>query len=79
MIKKLAVIFFSKNRGKAKDEEEALDEDVLECIHRCITYEKNARLNAEVSKEEVKNALWGLSKDKSPRPDDFIVSLFRLI
>ena len=36
-------------------------------------------LNVEVSKEEVKKALWGLGKDKSPGPDGFTGSFLRLI
>ena len=46
---------------------------------KVLTDEQNARLNVVVSKEEVKNKLWGLGKDKSPGPDGFTGSFFRLI
>ena len=77
LIKKEAIKFF-KDRGQMEDRREDVKE-VLESIQESITDEQNARLNAVVSKEEVKNALWGLGKDKSPGPNGFTGSFFRLI
>lgn len=78
LIKKEAVEFF-KQKGRADSEGEALVEEVLECILGCASEGQNLMLSAEVSREEVKKALWGLGKDKSPGPDGFIGSFFRLI
>ena len=78
MIKNVAVNFF-KDRGRSEEGEEDLDEEVMECIQKCITDETNARLSVVVSEEEVKNMLWGLGKDKSLGPDGFTRSFFRII
>lgn len=78
LIKQEAVDFF-KERGRAEVEGEALAEEVLECILGCVTKRKNLMLSAEVSREEVKKALWGLGKDKSPGLDGFTWSFFILI
>ena len=59
-------------------EGEALADEVLECILVCVTDRQNLMLSAKITREEVKKALWGLGKDKSPRPDGFIGSFLDL-
>ena len=52
-------------------------EEVLGVIPALVTENQNKGLMAPIIKNEVKDALGGLGRDKAPSPDDFLAMFFQ--
>ena len=58
-------------------ESQANPEEFLRHIPRIIANNSNILLTKEVTKEEVKAAVWALQSDKAPGLDDFPIDFYR--
>lgn len=52
-------------------------EEVIDCIPQSISQEQNIELNKEITKDEIKSALFSMHPNKAPRPDGMIPAFFQ--
>lgn len=52
-------------------------DEVIDCVSQTITHAHNQQLCSEVTKEEVKCALFNMHPDKAPGPDDMTPVFFQ--